>query len=100
MEEHNVFNTDFIKLFDKTFDRSESDSNSKIYSKIPVQKTYVCSFPECNKIFKEKGNLKTHLRIHVKLKNYKNKRQEKNRFFVHLKIAIKVSRLKVTLKFI
>jgi uncharacterized Zn-finger protein len=31
-----------------------------------VEKSFQCSFENCFKIFREKGNLKTHLRIHVK----------------------------------
>jgi hypothetical protein len=29
------------------------------------ERKFLCEFPNCQKKFKEKGNLKTHLRIHV-----------------------------------
>ncbi len=37
----------------------------KHYNKHSKVKPYVCNFPNCNKTFIEKGNLKTHLRVHV-----------------------------------
>lgn len=30
-----------------------------------TSRTYICEFEGCEKIFKEKGNLKTHFRTHV-----------------------------------
>lgn len=29
------------------------------------RKQYICPYAECQKVFKESGNLKTHIRIHV-----------------------------------
>jgi hypothetical protein len=37
----------------------------KHYNKHKKVKPYICCFPNCNKTFIEKGNLKTHFRIHV-----------------------------------
>jgi uncharacterized Zn-finger protein len=55
-------------------------------SKISAEpKQFICDFIGCNKVFKAKGNLKTHYNIHVKLK-YKT-RVEKNLISVGLKIV-------------
>jgi hypothetical protein len=47
-----------------------------------------CHFENCKRVFKEKGNLKTHLRTHVI--RYKN-RLVRDHFFVNSKIAEKLS---------
>jgi uncharacterized Zn-finger protein len=36
-------------------------------------KPYECTFPDCKKRFSEKGNLKSHLRVHVIIKIIKEK---------------------------
>lgn len=33
---------------------------------IQGRKLFKCPYENCQKIFKEKGNLKTHIRVHVK----------------------------------
>jgi hypothetical protein len=41
-------------------------SNRNILKKEQKELIYLCEYPNCNKKFKEKNNLKTHIRIHVK----------------------------------
>jgi hypothetical protein len=40
-------------------------SNSNKSTKKQKENIYLCEYSNCNKKFKEKNNLKTHIRIHV-----------------------------------
>lgn len=56
---------------------------------VTTKKKFYCDYPNCRKYFREKGNLKTHSRIHVK--GYVYIRQGKSRLNAVLQDAIRDS---------
>lgn len=84
---------------------TDSASNAKIKEHIDLSsvdinqqknqtKYYTCPFEFCGKYFKERGNLKTHLRVHVRYIIYFYS-PEINLLYVHLKDVPNHSLLKV-----
>lgn len=78
----------------------QQDNTNKILKKTrksnqgieKIKRKYPCPYAKCDKVFNEKGNLQTHIRIHVRSYS-KLFRQERNHMNVLTQVAERLSLL-------
>jgi hypothetical protein len=56
---------DICELYKEIKDVYDPEQSKNFLIQLLERNLYKCPFGDCNRLFREKGNLKTHLRVHV-----------------------------------